>query len=615
MWALHRASFPLRNQRYSVRASCVKLMPTSSAEDEVGVAESPQVAYCGRFMFLKKFYHSGHASPKFTVSRRELSSQADISSTKDEDDLEDGFSELETPAAADGGENVLIHDTDSSDESEDVEEPQNELELSDTEIDDSTEKKSHPVKAESELFKEIISAPPLSVSLVLDKWIEEGKELSRQEISLAMLNLRKRKMYGRALQLSEWLESNKQYEFVEKDYASQLDLIAKFRGIQKAESYIESIPESFRGEVVYRTLLANSISQNNLKKAEEIFNKMKELEFPLTQFVCNQLLLLYKKRNEKKKIADVLLLMESENIKPSPFTYKLLIDAKGQSNDIPGMDLIVESMKAEGIEPDIGTKAVLVRHYISAGLEEKAETVLKEMEGENLKKNRWVCQSLLPLYAILGKADEVGRIWKICESNPRIDECLAAIEAWGKLKKIDEAEAVFEMISKKWKLSSKNCSVLLKVYANHKMVTKGKDLIKRMADSGYRIGPLTWDALVKLLIEAGDVEKADSILQKAVQQSQMKPLFPTYIAILEQYAKNGDIHNSEKIFYRLKQAGYTSRARQYQALMQAYVNAKKPAYGMRDRLKSDKVFPNRSLANLLVQVDGFRKNPVSDLLD
>ncbi|CAL0323537.1 unnamed protein product [Lupinus luteus] len=614
MWALRRAPFPLRNQRYSVRGSCVKLITTSCAEDEVGFAESPQVAYCGRFLFLKKFYHSGHTSAKFTVSRRELSSQADASSTKDEDDLEDGFSELETPDADDGGENVLIHDTNLPDESEDVKEPQNELELSDTENDDSTEKKSHPGRAESELFKEIIKAPPTSVSLVLDKWIEEGKELSRQEISLAMLNLRKRKMYGRALQLSEWLESNKQYEFVERDYASQLDLIAKFRGIQKAESYIESIPESFRGEIIYRTLLANSISQNNLKKSEDIFNKMKELEFPLSQFVCNQLLLLYK-RNDKKKIADVLLLMESENIKPSPFTYRLLIDAKGQSNDIPGMEQIVESMKAEGIEPDIGTKAVLVRHYISAGLEEKAETVLKEMEGENLKNNRWVCQSLLPLYANLGKADEVGRIWKICESNPRIEECLAAIEAWGKLKKIDEAEAVFEMISKKRKLSSKNCSVLLKVYANHKMVTKGKDLIKRMADSGCRIGPLTWDALVKLLIEAGEVEKADSILQKAVQQSQVKPLFPTYIAILEQYAKNGDIHNSEKIFYRLKQVGHTSRARQYQALMQAYVNAKKPAYGMRDRLKSDKIFPNRSLANLLVQVDGFRKNPVSDLLD
>ncbi|CAL0322926.1 unnamed protein product [Lupinus luteus] len=616
MWALRRASLPLRSRGYSVRASCVKLILTTYTEDEAGISEPPQVAY-GGFMSLKKFYHSGHASPKFNVSRRELSSQADANSTKEEDGLlQDGFSELETPAAGDGVENqnLLTSDTYLSDGSEEVEGPQNELELSDTDIDDSTEKKSRRGRAESEIFKEISNASTASISSVLDKWLEEGKELSRQDISLAMLNLRKRKMYGRALQFSEWLESNKQLEFVERDYASRLDLIAKSRGLQKAESYIETIPESFRGEVIYRTLLANCISQNNLKKAEEIFNKMKDLQFPLTQFVCNQLLLLYKK-NDKKKIADVLLVMESENIKPSPFTYKILIDTKGQVNDIAGMDQIVESMKAEGIEPDIGTKTVIIGHYISAGLEEKAENVLKEMEGENLKKNRWVCRSLLPLYADLGKADEVGRIWKVCESNPRIEECLAAIEAWGKLKKIDEAEAVFEMMSKKWKLSSKNYSVLLKVYANHKMVTKGKDLIKRMADSGCRIGPLTWDALVKLHIQAGEVENADAILQKAIQQSQVKPMFPTYISILEQYSKQGDVHNAEKIFYRMKQAGYTSRARQYHALIQTYVNAKIPAYGMRDRLRADNIVPSKALANLLVQVDGFRKNPLSDLLD
>jgi pentatricopeptide repeat protein len=391
-------------------------------------------------------------------------------------------------------------------------------------------------------------------------------------------------------------------------------LIAKLHGLYKAEVYVECIPESFRGEIIYQTLMANCVSQNNLKKVEEIFNKMKDLEFPLGVFACNQLLLLYK-RNDRKKIADVLLLMEHENVKPSPLTFKILIDVKGQSNDIVGMDQIVDKMKAEGIEPDIQTKAILVGHYISAGLADKAKSLLKEMEGENLKKNRWVCRSLLPLYANLGMADEVERVWKVCETHPWLEECLAAIEAWGKLKKIDEAEAVFETMSKKWKLTSRNCSVLLKVYANHKMLLKGKDLIKRMADSGCQIGPLTWDALIKLYVQAGEVEKADSLLQKAVMQSQVKPLFSSYLTIQEQYAKMGDIHNTEKIFYRMKQVGYAPRLRQYQVLIGAYINAKVPAYGIRDRLKADNVYPNRNLANMLVQVDGFRKSQVSDLLD
>ena len=401
---------------------------------------------------------------------------------------------------------------------------------------------------------------------------------------------------------------------MEKDYASRLDLIAKLRGLSKAEKFIESIPESFRGELAYRTLLANCVSHNNLKKAEEIFNKMKDLNLPVTAFACNQLLLMYK-RVDKKKIADVLLLMEKENVKPSLFTYKILIDTKGQSNDIAGMDQIVETMKAEGIEPDTQILAALARHYTSAGLMDRAEAVLKEIEGENLKEHQWLSPTLLRLYANLGKADEVERIWKHCESKPRIEDCLAAIEAWGKLNKIEEAEAVFEMMSKKWKLSSKNYSGLLKVYVNHKMLLKGKDLIKRMADSGCKIGPSTWDGLVKLYVQAGEVEKADSLLQKAIQQNQMKPMFTTFMAILEQYAKRGDIHNSEKIFHRMRQAGYISRLSQFQVLIGAYINAKMPAYGIRERMKADNIFPNKALADQLVQVDAFRKTALSDLLD
>lgn len=404
-------------------------------------------------------------------------------------------------------------------------------------------------------------------------------------------------------------------ELTERDYASRVDLLAKLRGLEKAENYIETIPESFRGEVIYRTLLANCVSQTNVKKAEQVFNKMKGLDFPLSPFACNQLLLLYQKV-DKKKIADVLLLMEKDEIKPSPFTYQILIAAKGQANDIEGMDQIVETMQAEGIEPDIQTKAILAKHYAFAGLKEKAEDILREMEGENLKENMWVCRFLLPAYASMGKAEEVGRIWEVCESNLRFEDCLAAIEAWGRLKKVEEAEKVFEIMLNKWKkLSSRDYSVLLKVYANNKMLAKGKDLIRQMADSGCRIGPLTWDSIVKLYVQAGEVEKADSVLQKAVQQNNMKPMLNTYLLILNQYAQRGEIHNAEKIFYRMRQSGYVSRLSLYQTLIQAYINAKQPAYGMRERLKADDVFPNKNLASLLAQVDAFKKTAVSDLLD
>lgn len=593
-----------------MRTSFLQLASTNCVEEESGITESHGITNGGLLLCNTRFYSRQSASLDSTVWRRELSS----SSTKeDDDDLEDGFSELGRPAG-DGNEidSLLASDADQSDDDgdrENVEEPHNE-------VDEVVKEKGKPRRGrvESELLNEIMNVPGVSIHVALEKWLAEGNELTREEVSHATFYLRRRKMFGRALQLSEWLESKNQFEFLERDHAVRLDLIARTRGLHKAEVYIETIPESCSRELMHRTLLANCVSQNNVKKAEEVFNKMKNLDFSITVFACNQMLLLYK-RNNKKKIADVLLLMENENIKPSSLTYSILIDTKGQSRDIDGMDQILDRMKAQGIEPDINTQAVLARHYISAGLQDKAETLLKEMEGENLNRNRWLCQILLPLYANLGKVDEVERVWKVCETNPWHDESLVAIEAWGKLNKVDEAENVFETMIKKRKLSSRTGSVLLKVYANHNKLIKGKDLIKRMGDSGCRIGPLSWDAMVKLYVQAGEVEKADSILHRAAQQSRMKPMFSTYLTILQQYAERGDIHNSEKIFYRMKQDDYPSRPRMYQLLLNAYINAKVPAYGIRDRLRADSILPTKSLAYQLIQVDGFRKNSVSDLLD
>ncbi|CAL5336671.1 unnamed protein product [Camellia sinensis] len=84
-------------------------------------------------------------------------------SAQEEDDLEDGFSELENAASA---ADVVSEEEDDGDG---VEEPQNDLELFDTEV-EVTEKRPPQKRASSALFKAIMAAPGLSVQSALDKW-------------------------------------------------------------------------------------------------------------------------------------------------------------------------------------------------------------------------------------------------------------------------------------------------------------------------------------------------------------------------------------------------------------------------------------------------------------
>ena len=394
-----------------------------------------------------------------------------------------------------------------------------------------------------------------------------------------------------------------------------VDLIAKVHGLEKAEAYIETIPDSCRGILAYQALLANYARYSRVKKAEELFQKMRDLGFPVTVFSCDQLLVLYK-RHDKKKIADVLLLMEKENVKPSLTTYKHLMDLRCKSGDTKGTEEIFETMQSEGIEPDTQARFIMARCYAFAGIKDKAEALLKEIEGSNLEENRRVCRSLLLLYGLLGKADEVERIWKVCETDPHFLEGMAAITAWGKLKKVEAAEAVFDRLLRTRTLRSNVCySALLKVYADNKLLAKSENLVKRMSKDGFRTGPLDWNSLVRLYLEAGEVEKADFTFMKLAQRNSRKPpLLSTYVAIMRQYAKRGDIHNSEKMFYRIKKAGYTIELCQFEHLVEAYINANKPAYGIWERMKAENIFPSQIFIRRLHQLDPFRTTAASYLL-
>ncbi|XP_074567587.1 pentatricopeptide repeat-containing protein At1g80270, mitochondrial-like [Curcuma longa] len=559
-----------------------------------------------------KSYSCGPTSLKSFLWSRYLSSQAGANSSDRENDLEDGFSGRSADSVDGSGkedDEDLISEVGESEEYDEAEE--NSLGLGDVEANQGGVKKGarRPL---SQLFKIIKGTPRRSVISALDKYVEEGNPLGQAEISLTLHNLRRRRLHSMALQFVEWLETCKKIELGEWYYASRLNLMAKVHGLWQSEKYFETIPESFRNELVYRTLLANYVADVNLKKAEGVFNKIRDLGFPITPYACNQLLLLYKRTNPKR-IADVLQMMEKENVQPTVFTYEILIDVKGRANDIPGIEQIVEMMK-EGLEPDLRIKSLVAKAYVSAGLKDKAEATLEEIEGEDVQENRAVCRFLLPLYAALGKADDVERIWNVCDANPHLAECIAAIEAWGNLGKIEKAEEVFEKTPEKWK-SSTYYNTMLKVYVEHKLFAKGKELVNRMAQSGCRIGPLTWDAVVKLYVDSGEVEKADSILHKVTLQNKIRPFYCSFMAVMDEYAKRGDIHNTEKIFRRLKEIGYVGRMKQYQILLQAYVNAKIPVYGFRDRMKADNMYPNKAIAAQLKAINASQNNLISELLD
>ena len=197
--------YAFRNRGFNIRASrasCAKSEVESCYSNEEYRNSDSCLVISDGYKALKRFYSTSHGSSKVLTGWCNFSSQAHSkSSDQEEDDLEDGFSELESPASVDeeSGDELISEPelSDGEDDGDVVKEPQNELELSDTEA-DVTEKRSPRKRASSALFNAILAAPGFSVQTALGKW-EDENDLTRSEIWLAMLNLRKRRMFGKAL--------------------------------------------------------------------------------------------------------------------------------------------------------------------------------------------------------------------------------------------------------------------------------------------------------------------------------------------------------------------------------------------------------------------------------
>lgn len=146
----------------------------------------PEELISTRVLPVNVFHHTTVLDRIFVVCRS-LCSQADARSSGEDPDVEDGFLESdvidENNAEEEDGEELGIMDDDLSDSEKGV------------------GGKDSDKEKDLGLCKALMDAPSHSVASVLKKWAEEGNDLERLRISSILINLQKRRMYGKALQI------------------------------------------------------------------------------------------------------------------------------------------------------------------------------------------------------------------------------------------------------------------------------------------------------------------------------------------------------------------------------------------------------------------------------
>ncbi|KAI3718490.1 hypothetical protein L6452_19364 [Arctium lappa] len=373
------------------------------------------------------------------------------------------------------------------------------------------------------LYKRISPAaitPRTSIVPILDQWLQESNEIVVDKLKNMIKVLRNHNRYTHALQLSEWMTNRSYLDQSSGNIAVHLDLVSRVHGLEQAEKYFDTIPDSLKNFKVYGTLLNCYTFKKSLKKAEATMEKMKLLGY-MTSHSYHSMLSLYNKTRNHEKLVALIHEMEKTGVCYHRTTYYLQLTAYA-SFDITAMEKLLGYMEANpNLSLDWHVYIIAAKGYLNFGQHKKSREMLKKSEGcvhENT--NGVAYEILVTMYANLAEKDDVYRIWDLYRKRWRKINDKGYHHMISSLVKLDDIVGA-EKIVTEWESVTRSFffwvpNILVNAYSKKGDWKKAETYVERLVGMGKQPPTSTWDILATMFCKHRQMEKAVDAMRKAI---------------------------------------------------------------------------------------------------
>ncbi|KAM1213582.1 hypothetical protein PS2_004975 [Malus domestica] len=438
--------------------------------------------------------------------------------------------------------------------------------------------------------------PSLNVVPELDDWVFNGNKVRVAELQRIIHDLRKRKRFSQALQISEWMKQKGICIFSPVEHAVQLDLIGKVCGFVSAEEYFDDLREEDKNFKTYGALLNCYVRQRQVDKSLAHLRKMKEMGFVSSPLTYNDIMCLYTNVGQHEKVPGVLAEMKENNVPPDNFSYRICINSYGVRSDLEGMEKVFKEMESQPhIVVDWNTYAVVANFYIKEGQTDKAMDALKKSEERLESKDGLGYNHLISLYASMGNKGEVLRLWGVEKSACKRcinRDYMGMLVSLVRLGELDQAEKVME----EWELSG-NCydfrvpQTLIIGYTVKGLYERAEALLEDLMEKGKTTTARSWEIVAAGYANRGETEKVFECMKAALclsSEKRWKPNLGVVTTVLSWLGDEGSAEDTEAFVGALRNVIPVNK-HMYRALLKAYVREGKEVSSVTDRMEADEI--------------------------
>lgn len=307
-----------------------------------------------------------------------------------------------------------------------------------------------------------------------------------------------------------------------------LSALCKSKNVRKAQEIFDSMKEQFVPDSKsYSILIEGWGKAPNLPKAREIFREMLDAGCHPDIVTYGIMVDVLCKAGRVDEALGIVEKMDSTDFKPTSFIYSILVHTYGVENRIEdAIDTFLE-MEKNGLKADVAVYNALIGAFCKVNKFKNAYRVLNDMDCKGVKPNSRSFNIMLNGLIGCKETDEAFRLFRrmirLCE--PDADTFTMMIKMFCERNELQMALKVWKYMQKKHFVPSMHTfSVLINGLCDRCDVSQACVLLEDMIEKGIRPSVQTFGRLRHLLIKEGR-EDVLKFLQEKINVLVKEPLW------------------------------------------------------------------------------------------